>query len=41
MPRSNISRLENPFYFGHSLAVLTRIAKVLDKKLEIRFEQAA
>ena len=32
-----ICRLENADYEGHSLALLTRIAAALDKRVEIRF----
>ena len=35
--RSVISRLEDDDYDGHSLAMLHRIAAVLDKRVEIRF----
>ncbi len=34
---SVICRLEDANYDGHSLAVLTRIAAALDKRLDIRF----
>jgi ribosome-binding protein aMBF1 (putative translation factor) len=34
---SVISRLEDADYKGHSLAMLRRIARALDKRLEIRF----
>jgi DNA-binding XRE family transcriptional regulator len=34
---SVISRLEDADYDGHSLAMLRRIAKALDKRVEIRF----
>ena len=34
---SVICRLENADYEGHSLAMLNRIAKALDKRVEIRF----
>ena len=34
---SNISRLEDDDYEGHSLAMLRRIAAALDKRVEIRF----
>jgi antitoxin HicB len=39
--RSVVSRLTNPFYFGHSLSSLRRIAKVLDADLEIEFKLKA
>jgi len=41
---SVISRLENADYEGHSLAMLRRVAKALNSRLEIRFvpiEEAA
>ena len=34
---SNISRLEDDDYQGHSLAMLRRIAAAVDKRVEIRF----
>jgi hypothetical protein len=34
---SVICRLEDSDYEGHSLAMLNRIAAVLDKRVEIRF----
>jgi len=34
---SVISRLEDANYEGHSMAMLTRIAAALDKRVEIRF----
>jgi len=34
---SVISRLEDADYDGHSLAMLKRIARALDKRVEIRF----
>ncbi len=34
---SAISRLEDADYEGHSLAMLRRIARALDKRVEIRF----
>ncbi len=34
---SVISRLEDADYEGHSMAMLSRIAKALDKRVEIRF----
>lgn len=34
---SVISRLENADYEGHSLAMLRRVAKALNSRLEIRF----
>jgi ribosome-binding protein aMBF1 (putative translation factor) len=34
---SVISRLEDADYKGHSLAMLRRIARALDKRVEIRF----
>ena len=34
---SVICRLENADYEGHSLAMLNRIARALDKRVEIRF----
>lgn len=34
---SVISRLENPGYKGHSLALLRRIAAAANKRVEIRF----
>lgn len=34
---SVISRLEDSDYEGHSMAMLTRIAAALDKRVEIRF----
>jgi ribosome-binding protein aMBF1 (putative translation factor) len=34
---SVISRLEDSDYEGHSLAMLRRIARALDKRVEIRF----
>ncbi|MFZ4766308.1 MAG: helix-turn-helix transcriptional regulator [Roseimicrobium sp.] len=34
---SVISRLEDADYEGHSMAMLTRIAAALDKRVEIRF----
>ena len=37
---SVICRLENADYEGHSLAMLRRIAAVLDKRVEIRFVSA-
>ncbi len=41
MPRSNVNRLENPFYFGHSLAILNRVAEALGVELEVSFGKAA
>ena len=38
---SVISRLENADYSGHSLTTLQRIAAVLDRRIEIKFVQAA
>ena len=35
--RTVISRLEDADYEGHSLAMLNRIAKALDQRVEIRF----
>ena len=35
--QSVISRLEDADYAGHSLAMLNRIAKALDHRVEIRF----
>ena len=35
--QSVISRLEDADYDGHSLAMLTRIAAVLERRVEIRF----
>ena len=40
VPRSVVSRLVNPFYFGHSLASLKRIAEALGKRLEVAFSDA-
>jgi DNA-binding XRE family transcriptional regulator len=37
---SVICRLENSDYDGHSLAMLRRVAAVLDKRVEIRFVNA-
>lgn len=34
---SAICRLEDADYEGHSLAILTRIAEALDRRVEIRF----
>lgn len=39
--RSVVSRLTNPFYFGHSLSSLQRIAEVLGAELEIEFKLKA
>jgi predicted transcriptional regulator len=37
--QSVISRLEDADYAGHSLAMLNRIAKALDHRVEIRFRK--
>ena len=36
-----IARLEDADYCGHSLSMLPRIARVLEKRLEVRFVEAA
>ena len=35
-----VSRLTNPFYFGHSVSMLRRVATVLGEQLEVRFSPA-
>lgn len=37
VPRSVISRLTNPFYWGHSLKSLNDVARALDARLEVGF----
>lgn len=37
-PRSVISRLTNPFYWGHSLKSLNEVAQALNVELEVSFE---
>jgi DNA-binding XRE family transcriptional regulator len=39
--RTVISRLENDDYQGHSLAMLRRIARALDMRVEVRFVPAS
>ena len=39
--RSAISRLTNPFYWGHSLEVLRRVARALGSELEVKFTAKA
>ena len=39
--RSAISRLTNPFYWGHSLEVLRRVAGALNSELEVKFTAKA
>ncbi|MGH7780418.1 MAG: helix-turn-helix transcriptional regulator [Candidatus Binataceae bacterium] len=38
---SVICRLEDAYYEGHSLAMLRRIGKVLNKRVELRFVSAS
>ena len=40
MARSNVSRLENPFYWGHSLKTLKRVADALEQKLQIELPRS-
>lgn len=35
-----VSRLTNPFYFGHSVGILRRVAEALGERLEVRFSPA-
>ena len=37
--QQQISRLESPFYEGHSLSMLRRVAKVLGASVHIEFER--
>ena len=39
--RSAVSRLVNPFYWGHSLDVLRRVAQALDAALEVHITRKA
>ena len=39
--RSAVSRLVNPFYWGHSLDVLRRVAEALDSALEVHITRKA
>ncbi len=39
--RSAMSRLENPFYWGHSLDVLRRVAEALGADLQVEFHRRA
>jgi antitoxin HicB len=36
--RASVSRLTDPFYFGHSVAVLRRVAEALGANLTVTFE---
>lgn len=36
-PRSSIARLEDDDYEGHSLSMLRRIAKAINRRVEVRF----
>lgn len=39
--RSAVSRLTNPFYWGHSLDVLRRVAEALNSELQVKFTAKA
>ena len=39
--RSAVSRLINPFYWGHSLDVLRRVADALNAQLQVKFTAKA
>lgn len=39
--RSAVSRLVNPFYWGHSLDMLRRVARALEAELEVRLTARA
>lgn len=39
--RSAVNRLTNPFYWGHSLDVLRRVAEALDSELQVKFTARA
>lgn len=39
--RSAVNRLVNPFYWGHSLDVLRRVAEALDTEVQIKFAAKA
>jgi antitoxin HicB len=36
--RANVVRIVDPFYFGHSLALLNRVAEALGRKLTVKLE---
>jgi antitoxin HicB len=36
--RANMVRVVDPFYFGHSLALLNRVAQALGRKLTVKLE---
>lgn len=38
--RAAMSRITNPFYFGHSLNTLRRLAEALGMELEVNFQRA-
>lgn len=40
VPRSVVSRITDPFYFGHSVRTVQRVADALNVRLEIRLAQA-
>ena len=39
--RSAVNRLVNPFYWGHSLDVLRRVAEALDAEVQVKFAAKA
>lgn len=41
LPRSNVSRMVNPFYWGHSVETLRRVAKALGVELKIKIGEVA
>jgi antitoxin HicB len=38
--RANVVRIVDPFYFGHSLALLNRVAQALGRKLTVKLDAA-
>lgn len=38
MPRSNISRITDPFYWGHSSETLRKVAQALGAEMRVTFE---
>lgn len=41
LPRQAVSRMVNPFYWGHNVSSLRRFAEAVGGKLEVRVEVAA
>jgi antitoxin HicB len=39
VPRSVVSRITDPFYFGHSVNTLNRVARALSLKVSVRFDR--